>query len=68
MLLKRKSCSSKSPLLVDTLIANEQQIFLSWRPANLTNTLIKTVKRKTWVGQILLEKTFTEQRVAKLFL
>lgn len=50
MFLKSKSCSNESPLLVDTFIANEQQIFISWKPANLINILMKTVERKTCVG------------------
>lgn len=54
MLLKSKSCSNESPLLVDTFIANKQQIWQTcwWRP----------LKKKLVLG-ILLEKTFTEQRL-----
>lgn len=66
-MVKMKSCSNESPLLVDTFIANEQQSFLSWRPANLTNLLMKTIKKKLGLG-ILLEKIFTEERAAKSFL
>lgn len=65
MLLKSKSYSNESPLLVDTFIANKQQIFLCWRPVNLTNMLMKTVEKKTCIGDFT-RKDFQRTKGSKI--